>query len=657
MRKVITLLFVITVFWPIAANASLTQRLSAAAVELEAFRKKTSTGQPDIQAFEHLYNAFKGYSSAIAEVSYGTQDFNNCKNALNEIFPRLSDAAYFHAARNDQENVLRFACAYVDISLIPCMESAGIQSSPQYAILANLAATNLYNRRQYDRSIVYFQAYLESGDTKSRELAFEGLARCLFETNDYGRAANICFQGSNFYPQNMNMLLIGIESCGHNGNDLEMESMLAKALVMQPSHKGLLEYQGKLFERQRRYAEAAETFRKICQMGNTSMDHTCHMAFDYYNAATLSYTKAKMDGGSTNESKRYFTLASTELRKVLDNSPYAANVARALAVCYSLTSNGEQLKEVNRTLSALHSPTIDMGALPTLVQNYAPSPELNPVSSAMTSAIAQGEDVLVSDVDINIPETNLRNSNTYVLIIANENYKRAEDPNVPYAKRDGKMFGEYCRKVLGVPKDQVTIINDATLAEMRSEVDRLSKRTAMEPGKLNIIFYYAGHGAPEFDKNKSYLVPVDISGTDYEFCYDLDKLYAEFDNMKAKNVTVFLDACFSGATRSNGMIASGRYVRKAEADVAAKGNTVVFSAASGKQASHAYKEQGHGYFTYFLLKALQESRGKITLAELGDRVSHDVKIKAFDLEKKEQTPMVRASDALGLTWKSRTLFD
>lgn len=625
--------------------------------DLESFRQQASAGQPGISAYDALYRAFQGYSATIASAQYGSPDFVKSKAALVEIYPRLADAAYFFASLNDQEKVLKYACAYVDVSLIPCMESENCQRSAQYPILANLAATNLYNRRDYDRSITYFQAYLESGDTQARETAFEGLARCLFEQKDFGRAANICFQATKIYPANWNILIIGIESCGHNGNDTEMEQMLTKALAIQPSHRGLLEYQGKLFERQRRYDAAAETFRRLCSSGQPTLDHITHMAFDYYNAATLDYTRAKSEGRSTAQAERYFALAAPELRKVLDQSPYAANVARALATCYSLTNDATRLNEANKTLASLHSPTVNFGALPTLVQNYVPSPEVNPVSTATTAAIAKGEDTLISDVDINIPETHLKSPNTHVLIIANENYKNAEVQKVDFAHRDGDMFGNYCRMVLGVDKDHIRIVKDATLAEMRSEIDRLAKLSEMMKGKMDLIVYYAGHGTPDFAKNKSYLVPADVAATDLEFCYDLEKLYGQLDNMQANRVTVFLDACFSGATRGGGMVASGRYVRKAEADVKAAGKTVVFSAASGEQAACAYKDQGHGYFTYFLLKALQESRGKITLAELAEQITDKVKVTAWLKEKKEQTPTVKAAEALGSAWKSRTLVD
>lgn len=650
-------LFIAVFAYCYEAVVPLNPSLLSAREQMEIFRRQQSNGRPDMYGYQALYNAAQIYSQISIKAEHNSKEFNECKQGLIEVFPRLADGAYFFAARNDKDKVLDFACAYIDVSLLKCMESEHLQGSKQYSTLSNLAATNLYNRRQYDRSIKYFSAYLESGDLSAQENAFEGLARCYYETKQYGYAANICFQGSQRYPSNMNILLIGIESCGHNGNDAEMEPMLQKALALQPGHKGLLEYQGKMYERMNKYEEAASSYSKLVDLMPSNLDYVCHLGFNYYNAATLKYTIAKNEGASKDSSLRLFAQAAPHLRAVLDNSPYAANVARALAICYSQTNDAGRLKEANNALYSMHSPQVDFTALPTLVQNYKPSPELSPVSSTTTASIAKDEETLLSDVDINIPETGLKRPNTYVVIIANENYKNAEVQKVPFAHRDGQIFSEYCTKVLGVSKEHIKFIKDATSSEMRSIIRDLLHRTEIDPDKLNIIYYYAGHGNPDIPNNKSFLVPTDVRANNFEECYGLDDLYAQFDAMKAKSVTVFLDACFSGATRSGQMLMSGRYVRKEQADVKPSGKTIVFSASSGDEAANSYNEKKHGYFTYFLLKALQETRGKITFAELKDRLERDVRLCAFDMESKIQNPSFQCPDALIPTINNRRLID
>lgn len=623
---------------------------AAASVEsadknFESFRSMAAAGEPDGAAYGLLRQAYADYVDVLRASAQDSDDYRKAKTALKDIFPYLRQAAYFYARANDQAMVLRFAADYVDLSLLPGMGDEHLQETPGYPVLAHLAATNIYNRRDYQNAILYFQAYLSSGDSQNREMAFEGLARSYYELRNYDNAVYIATQGIASYPSNWNMLIIGIEACGRTGNDEKMEPMLEAALRIQPAHKGLMEYQGKMYERMKRYPEAAEVFEKLYAANDQSLDYACHLAFDSYNAGVALYRE---DSASA-EAKALFEKSIPLLDNILANSPYAVNVAHALAVCYSLTGDKDKLAGANSTLTALRAPEVAEGAVPAQETQYMPTANFTPVAS---ESAAPAEELL-SDVDINIPETTLSRPNTYVVIIGNENYKYFS--NVDYARRDGATFAEYCRKTLGVPADNIRERYDATLSEIREPLRYLGEKTRMNPGELDLIIYYAGHGVPDVARGTAHLLPTDASGTDFESCFELDRLYAQLDEMPAKSVTVFLDACFSGATRGNEMLFKERFVEYEVEDVVARGNTVVFSATTGKQTAMAYDDQRHGFFTYFLLKNLQESKGGITLGELGRKLTKEVDNKAYDKKNKHQTPQVKASPALGSTWEERTL--
>lgn len=539
------------------------------------------------------------------------------------------------------------------------MGDENLWNTPNFGTLANLAATNLYNRRDYDRAVRYFQAYLESGEPSSRELAFEGLARCYFEQKQYGYAASLATQASQLYPSNLNILLIGIESAGYNGNDTEMESMLKLALRLQPDHRGLLEYQGKLYERMKQYENAAKSYSMLIQLAGNTLDYLTHLGFNYYNAATLSYRRAKTtdDQAELAKAQNLFFQAAPNLQTVLTNIPTAANVARALALCYSINNDGTKLKEANNTLRHMNVAQVDFNALPTLVRDYAPSSIIEQSTSNYTAQIAStGEEEIISDVDIDIPNTGLKNDNTLVLIIANEDYTEPNVPKVAFAKRDGETFGRYCEKVLGINRKNIYTRINASKSHMVSELKRLKEMTELKPG-MNLIFYYAGHGMPDLLSEGSYLMPCDADGRDPEYMLSLAQIYNDFDSMQTKSTTVFLDACFSGTGRDGRPIYEGRYVARDAADLVSKGNTVVFSAGTGKEIANPYKEKGHGFFTYFLLDALKKSRGDISLEELGKHLSTEVAFNAKGILRADQHPMVKPSDGLGSEWKNRKLID
>lgn len=259
-----------------------------------------------------------------------------------------------------------------------------------------------------------------------------------------------------------------------------------------------------------------------------------------------------------------------------------------------------------------------------------------------------------SDVDTDIPESKKLNDKTFAYIIANEDYSMVAP--VPMAQNDGRTFGEYCRKTLGLPETNVRYYPNASYGIMLSAVQDLKNIAKVyNPGEINVIFYYAGHGVPNEATKDAFLLPIDANGQQTEVCYSLNKLYSELADLNANSVVVFLDACFSGAGRDGDMLASARGVAlKAKAEKP-QGNMVIFSAASGDETAYPYKEKGHGLFTYYLLKKLQDSKGDATLQEIGSYVTEEVRRQSQVVNRKLQTPTVSASAIMGDTWKDMRL--
>lgn len=258
-----------------------------------------------------------------------------------------------------------------------------------------------------------------------------------------------------------------------------------------------------------------------------------------------------------------------------------------------------------------------------------------------------------SDVDINIPENSIKDENLYALIIANENYSMVS--GVPYALNDGETFAEYCEKTLGIPEKNVLLYKDASFGIMLNAMDKVKKLAAARGGDMELIFYYAGHGIPDESSKDAFLLPIDSDGKQTKVCYSLNDIYSELGAMNAQSVTVFLDACFSGAKRDGGMVAEARGVAIKPKQSAPEGNMVVFSAVSDNETALPYEEKGHGMFTYFLLKKLQETKGDVTLKELSDYIRQKVSSESILINDKSQTPTVTASSAINTEWHDMKL--
>ena len=265
---------------------------------------------------------------------------------------------------------------------------------------------------------------------------------------------------------------------------------------------------------------------------------------------------------------------------------------------------------------------------------------------------------LYSEIDKNIPETGTKNPNRFALIIGNEDYKSLQpdlnsEINVLFAENDAKTLKEYAVKTLGVPEENITLLINATAGKMNQALAKMNLIAKNSNGKAEMIFYYAGHGLPDENTKEPYLIPVDISGANFlEGGIKLKNVYAKLTEFPSKKVSVFIDACFSGGARNQGLL-SARAVKIKPKETSLTGNIVVFSASSGEQSSLPYQDKQHGMFTYYLLKKIQETKGEISLKELSDYISEQVSLQSVNINNKEQTPVVNAGTDSWGNWTLR----
>jgi hypothetical protein len=274
------------------------------------------------------------------------------------------------------------------------------------------------------------------------------------------------------------------------------------------------------------------------------------------------------------------------------------------------------------------------------------APDTRPVATAAT---------LTSDVDKNIPVVSSKNSNRIALIIGNEDYSHAYNPesNVDFAANDARIFAEYAKNVLGIQEKYVLMTVDATYMTMKAQIQRAIEIVKVMGPVAEIIFYYAGHGFPDQATKIPYLIPVDVSAATLTSAIKLADVYAQLSNSGAGRVTVFLDACFSGGGRDQGLV-NARSVRMAPSteESLVSGNMIVFTASTGEQTAQALNREKHGLFTYYLLKKLKETSGNVTYGDLFEYILKNVQLDALTENNKPQVPVYISSDLVGEKWKS-----
>ena len=261
----------------------------------------------------------------------------------------------------------------------------------------------------------------------------------------------------------------------------------------------------------------------------------------------------------------------------------------------------------------------------------------------------------IENVDDDIPVSRSKQRNTYALIIGNEDYRSrqrglAVEQNAEFAIRDAEVFKSYCENTLGIPERQIRLLKNATAAEISQGLAWINNLSKIENGNANLIFYYSGHGLPDQETQSPVLLPVDVSANHVEYGVPLADAYASLVEHPARKITVFLDACFSGTGKNQGLLPNKGIKVRADKNVIL-GNMVVFSSSSELETSSVYREAKHGYFTYFLLKKLKETRGNVSYDDLGSYLIRSVQ-KETGLNGIVQTPEVNASEKVADSWQS-----
>lgn|GEM_PF-814084 len=268
----------------------------------------------------------------------------------------------------------------------------------------------------------------------------------------------------------------------------------------------------------------------------------------------------------------------------------------------------------------------------------------------------------------------------WALVIGISKFADRNIPSLNYTAGDAQAFAELLSDpaVGKFPRANVHVLTDdqATTKGIKEGLNWIARHAQAND---MVVIYLATHGSPrETDSvgGLNYIVTYDteIHSTDHP---DEDALYATAlpmvdlssavaSRLRALRTLVVLDTCFSGGATKNGGKNGARMMGAGLANAAPSQSTlqrmsegtgrIVMAASQVDQESLESDTLHHGYFTYFLLKQLRDSKGMKPLSQVYADVQHDVSERVAADGKAEglhQNPVMdRSSDeadfALGL---------
>ncbi len=250
--------------------------------------------------------------------------------------------------------------------------------------------------------------------------------------------------------------------------------------------------------------------------------------------------------------------------------------------------------------------------------------------------------LLVSRVDTPTYSV-LEDANRFALIIGIEDY--AGVPNADFAQRDAEAVRAHA-KALGTPDRNIVLLkgSQAGRASIKKYLETWLPRNLKKNSKL--LFFFSGHGAPDAATGEAYLLPWD---GDPKFLkdtgYPIKRLYTSLEKLPAEEILVVVDACFSGAGGRSVLPRGTRpLVTRVDVGRTAVNRIVVLSASDADEITGSQESEGHGLFTYYLLKGLNGAAGApVTAAGLYKYLKPKVR-DAARRENRDQTPQLFAPD-------------
>ncbi len=192
------------------------------------------------------------------------------------------------------------------------------------------------------------------------------------------------------------------------------------------------------------------------------------------------------------------------------------------------------------------------------------------------------------------------------LFIGIDRYRSAQINWLSCARRDAVALHALFADTLG---GECTLLPDeqATRASIVAEVTKLS---GAAPDDL-VVIAFSGHGSETHE-----LVAHDTEVTDLARTgVPLEELAALIARIPAKRLVLFLDCCFSGGMEARVLQVEAvpRDLASAEvrlSQLAGEGRLIV-TASAAQEPAWENPRTGHGYFTHYLLEALQGPAGLV----------------------------------------------
>ena len=394
--------------------------------------------------------------------------------------------------------------------------------------------------------------------------------------------------------------------------------------------------------------------------------------FSYKQSVIIDFAKKYYETKKTQIAEKEPIEEFQPKQSTQDNEPPVIDIAKTITVNNaSYEIEGKVSDKSNKIFIQVDGRNISVKNGKFKVKRFSPVDEQisiiatdqwgNSSEPKLVNVIIDIEDTIVADKIESLDPSKINsktNKQRVALIIGIEKYDQT--PEATFANLDAKYFYEYVRKGFGVQKSNIKLLINEK-ANLIQSLGTLKKwlPSKVKKNQTELIIFFAGHGLASSDGKELFLLPQDgdpdlLART----AISRTELFKEIISLKPKNVTIFLDTCYSGVSRDERtLLASARPVRIVANDQEEiPNNFTIFSASKLDQISSGLKEAKHGIFSYYLMKGLEGKADtnkdkKITNGELLAYMDENVSQRASELGRQQNPSLAGDPDKVLMTYR------
>ena len=275
----------------------------------------------------------------------------------------------------------------------------------------------------------------------------------------------------------------------------------------------------------------------------------------------------------------------------------------------------------------------------------------NETTKVVKVLIAMEEETEVASVydELKPIKKGQRDNKRVAIIIGVESYEKLPNRKALYANNDAEMFKNFANRSLGISPSNIKVLIDSKARKMDIiETLKLWLPKKITPNQSELFVFFSSHGYPS--EEGLHLIPHDghprlLEESALSHKYIINQIV----KTKPKSVTMFLDACYSGQSKTGEVLVAGlKQIDHVATNEDIPPNFNIFSSSKSNQVSATIKEAEHGIFSYYLMKGLEgeadlDKDNQISNNELFVYLQKMVSKEAFN-QNREQNPILTSQN-------------